>query len=80
MAVPSLPSRSAGCGRRDYDGWGAALPWALAAWSFLGLALLLGGYWAYETLNWGGYWGWDPVENSSPVPWLTTTACSFIRC
>jgi cytochrome c-type biogenesis protein CcmF len=38
------------------------------------LALLLGGYWAYETLGWGGYWGWDPVENSSLVPWLLLTA------
>ncbi|KAB8142516.1 cytochrome C biogenesis protein [Chloroflexia bacterium SDU3-3] len=65
----------AGLWRRDYDGWVRdALPWALAAWAFLGLALLLGGYWAYETLGWGGYWGWDPVENSALVPWLTTTA------
>ena len=64
-----------GLWRRDYDGWvQRALPWALAGWSFLGLALLLGGYWAYETLGWGGYWGWDPVENSSLVPWLTATA------
>lgn len=61
--------------RRDYDTWvQRALPWTLAAWAFLGLALLLGGYWAYETLGWGGYWGWDPVENSSLVPWLILTA------
>jgi cytochrome c-type biogenesis protein CcmF len=61
--------------RRDYDTWVTrALPWALGAWTFLGLALLLGGYWAYETLGWGGYWGWDPVENSSLVPWLLLTA------
>jgi cytochrome c-type biogenesis protein CcmF len=61
--------------RRDYDTWVVrALPWTLAAWSILGLALLLGGYWAYETLGWGGYWGWDPVENSSLVPWLLLTA------
>jgi len=61
--------------RRDYDTWvKRALPWTLAAWSFLGLALLLGGYWAYETLGWGGYWGWDPVENSSLVPWIILTA------
>lgn len=65
----------AGLWRRDYDTWVLrAMPWALAAWSFLGLALLLGGYWAYETLGWGGYWGWDPVENSSLVPWLMLTA------
>jgi cytochrome c-type biogenesis protein CcmF len=61
--------------RRDYDTWVArAMPWAIAAWAFLGFALLLGGYWAYETLGWGGYWGWDPVENSSLVPWLILTA------
>ncbi|NJN16087.1 MAG: cytochrome c biogenesis protein CcsA [Oscillochloris sp.] len=61
--------------RRDYDTWIVrAMPWTLGAWSFLGLALLLGGYWAYETLGWGGYWGWDPVENSSLVPWLLLTA------
>ncbi len=61
--------------RRDYDTWVLrSLSWTLAAWVTLGLALLLGGYWAYETLGWGGYWGWDPVENSSLVPWLTLTA------
>ncbi|WP_129672210.1 heme lyase CcmF/NrfE family subunit [Candidatus Chloroploca sp. Khr17] len=61
--------------RRDYDTWVTrALPWVIGAWSFLGLALLLGGYWAYETLGWGGYWGWDPVENSSLVPWIILTA------
>jgi cytochrome c-type biogenesis protein CcmF len=65
----------AGLWRRDYDNWIArAMPWTLAAWSVLGLGLLLGGYWAYETLGWGGYWGWDPVENSSLVPWLLLTA------
>ena len=74
MAVP-FSFAIAGLWRRDYDGWvQGALPWALAAWAFLGLALLLGGYWAYETLGWGGYWGWDPVENAALVPWLTCTA------
>jgi cytochrome c-type biogenesis protein CcmF len=61
--------------RREYDRWLVeAQPWALGAWTFLGLALLLGGYWAYETQGWGGYWGWDPVENSALVPWLLLTA------
>lgn len=61
--------------RRDSERWvHLALPWTLAAWTVLGLALLLGGYWAYETLGWGGYWGWDPVENSALVPWLVLTA------
>ncbi len=48
--------------------------WALAAWLFLSLGLLLGGRWAYDVLGWGGYWGWDPVENSALLPWLATTA------
>jgi cytochrome c-type biogenesis protein CcmF len=46
----------------------------LVAWSFLGLGILLGGWWAYEVLSWGGYWAWDPVENASLMPWLVATA------
>jgi cytochrome c-type biogenesis protein CcmF len=51
---------------------GQALPWVLFAASALGLGIMLGAYWAYGVLGWGGYWGWDPVENSSLVPWLTS--------
>lgn len=51
----------------------AALPWASFAWLTLGAGIILGGLWAYEVLGWGGYWGWDPVENSSLVPWITGT-------
>lgn len=47
-----------------------ARKWTLAAWSFLGAGIFIGGYWAYKVLGWGGYWAWDPVENSSLVPWL----------
>ncbi len=47
--------------------------WTLTAWLFLSLGLLLGGWWAYDVLGWGGYWGWDPVENASLVPWLIAT-------
>lgn len=46
----------------------------LLAWSFLTLGILLGGWWAYEVLSWGGYWAWDPVENASLMPWLVATA------
>lgn len=52
----------------------AAFPWVVAGNMMLGLALMLGGYWAYGVLGWGGYWGWDPVENSSLVPWLVGAA------
>jgi cytochrome c-type biogenesis protein CcmF len=48
--------------------------WTLIPWLFLGTGLILGGKWAYVVLGWGGYWGWDPVENSSLMPWLTGTA------
>ena len=48
--------------------------WALVAWLFLSLGLLLGGRWAYDVLGWGGYWGWDPVENAAFLPWLVGTA------
>lgn len=44
--------------------------WTLIAWSMLGAGIFVGAYWAYKVLGWGGYWGWDPVENSSLVPWL----------
>ena len=47
-----------------------ARKWTLLAWSFLGAGIFVGGYWAYKVLGWGGYWSWDPVENSSLVPWL----------
>jgi cytochrome c-type biogenesis protein CcmF len=48
--------------------------WNLFAWLFLGVGILLGAWWAYLELGWGGYWGWDPVENSSLIPWLVGTA------
>lgn len=48
--------------------------WALVAWLFLSLGLLLGSRWAYDVLGWGGYWGWDPVENAAFLPWLIGTA------
>lgn len=47
---------------------------ALIAWTFLGFGLLLGAYWSYEELGWGGYWAWDPVENAALMPWLIGTA------
>jgi cytochrome c-type biogenesis protein CcmF len=49
-------------------------PFALAAWFFLGIGIVLGARWSYSELGWGGYWAWDPVENASLMPWLTGTA------
>jgi cytochrome c-type biogenesis protein CcmF len=51
-----------------------ALPWALLSALVLGVGIIMGAYWAYETLNFGGYWNWDPVENTSFVPWLVLVA------
>jgi cytochrome c-type biogenesis protein CcmF len=48
--------------------------WTLVAWGFLTFGIVLGAWWSYEVLGWGGYWGWDPVENASLLPWLTGTA------
>jgi cytochrome c-type biogenesis protein CcmF len=48
--------------------------WSLFAWIFLTTGIALGAWWAYEELGWGGFWAWDPVENSSLMPWLTATA------
>ena len=48
--------------------------WTLAAWAIQTTGLILGAWWAYHVLGWGGYWGWDPVENAALLPWLTATA------
>ena len=56
---------------RDLNSWIRAVrPWALATLAILGVGLCMGGFWAYETLGWGGFWMWDPVENTSLVPWI----------
>jgi cytochrome c-type biogenesis protein CcmF len=59
---------------RDPEWYRRTWPWALFSFSVLGFGVMLGGYWAYETLGWGGFWGWDPVENGPLVPWLGMTA------
>ena len=65
----------AGLWLKKYREWvRPTLPWALFGGAVLGLGILMGGYWAYETLNFGGYWNWDPVENGIYVPWLVLVA------
>ena len=57
------------------DAWLAPLRrWTLIPWAFLSVGIILGSWWAYAVLGWGGYWAWDPVENASFLPWLTATA------
>jgi cytochrome c-type biogenesis protein CcmF len=48
--------------------------WTLFAWAFLSGGLVLGAWWSYQVLGWGGYWAWDPVENAALLPWITATA------
>lgn len=60
---------------RDWDGWlRRALPWGLFGFAILGLAMMMGGVWAYEMLGWGGFWAWDPVENGPFIPWMGLVA------
>jgi cytochrome c-type biogenesis protein CcmF len=57
------------------DAWLAPLRrWTVLPWLFLTIGIILGSWWAYAVLGWGGYWAWDPVENASFLPWLTSTA------
>ncbi|MDX2129187.1 MAG: cytochrome c biogenesis protein CcsA [Chloroherpetonaceae bacterium] len=61
--------------KNKYNDWiRPAMPWVLLSAAVLGTGIMMGGYWAYKVLGWGGYWGWDPVENSSLVPWLLTVS------
>ena len=61
--------------RKQFSEWiKPALPWALVSIMVLGAGIIMGGFWAYESLSFGGYWAWDPVENASLVPWLTLIA------
>lgn len=61
-------------GRFDTEWINWFRPWVLVAWLFLSMGILLGSIWAYRELGWGGWWFWDPVENSSLMPWITGTA------
>lgn len=75
LTLPPFAFCIAGLWQRKFSDWiKPALPWALLGAGILGLGILMGGYWAYETLNFGGYWNWDPVENAVYVPWLVLIA------
>ena len=65
----------AGLWKKEYGAWTkVSLPWSLFSAAILGLGIMMGAKWAYESLNFGGYWAWDPVENASLVPWLILVA------
>lgn len=75
MATVPFSFAMAALMKNDYREWvNQSLPWVLAGTGILGLGIMMGGYWAYEMLGWGGYWAWDPVENSSLIPWLIGVA------
>jgi cytochrome c-type biogenesis protein CcmF len=75
MAVPFALMVAGLAGGRPLAMWLAALRrWVLVGWLFLTIGNVVGAWWAYVTLGWGGYWAWDPVENASLIPWLTATA------
>lgn len=69
FAIAALITR-----RLDTEWLAAVRRWSLTSWTFLTCGVVLGMWWAYVELGWGGYWAWDPVENSSFLPWLTCTA------
>jgi cytochrome c-type biogenesis protein CcmF len=69
----------AGLWRRRYHEWiKPALPWTFLGIMVLGVGILMGGAWAYEALSFGGFWAWDPVENSSLVPWLIIVSAGHV--
>ncbi len=64
---------------KDFKGWiKPALPWAFFSVMILGVGILMGGAWAYEALSFGGFWAWDPVENSSLVPWIVMVGAAHL--
>jgi len=75
FTIPFAFAMAALLTRRLGDEWLRAIRrWTLLAWLFLGVGIIIGAWWAYVELGWGGYWVWDPVENASLMPWLVATA------
>lgn len=69
----------AGLWTKRYKEWiNACMPWALFAVMTLGAGIIMGSFWAYEALNFGGFWAWDPVENVSIIPWFTLIAAVHV--
>jgi cytochrome c-type biogenesis protein CcmF len=75
LAIPFAFAMAALVTRRLDTSWITSVRrWTIFSWLFLGVGILIGAKWAYETLGWGGYWAWDPVENAAFMPWLVATA------
>ncbi len=78
MIVPFAYATGALWTKRYKEWINAALPWALFAVMILGAGIIMGSFWAYEALNFGGFWAWDPVENASIIPWFTLIAAVHV--
>ncbi len=75
ITIPFAFAIAALLSRRVDTGWLHAIrKWTIMSWLFLSIGIVLGMWWAYVELGWGGYWAWDPVENASLLPWLTMSA------
>jgi len=75
LTIPFAFAMAALASKRTDERWIIATRrWTLAAWTFLGIAILLGAKWAYEEVGWGGWYAWDPVENAALMPWIVATA------
>jgi cytochrome c-type biogenesis protein CcmF len=74
MSVPAALALAALFKWEESEWLDTGLRWSLIAFIALGVGIILGGFWAYKVLGWGGFWGWDPVENASLVPWIVVTA------
>ena len=75
MTVPFAFAMGALISGRNMNEWlDTGRVWGLVVWAMLGIGLLLGAWWAYTILGWGGYWAWDPIENAALMPWLGLTA------
>jgi cytochrome c-type biogenesis protein CcmF len=75
LAIVPFAYSVAALWKRDVRSWiHPAIIWSLACVGILGAGIIMGGFWAYESLSFGGYWAWDPVENASLLPWLIMTS------
>ncbi len=78
MIVP-FAYAAAGLWTKRYKEWiNPGLPWGMFAVMILGVGIIMGSFWAYEALNFGGFWAWDPVENASIIPWFTLIAAVHV--
>lgn len=75
ISIPFALVNGALIARVDKDAWvDSTRIWGIVIWALLGLGMLIGAWWAYTILGWGGYWSWDPIENVALMPWLVMTA------